>query len=172
MEEEYLFAVGFIPKIPSWLVRTIRAARSSESHIHAFNLHNRRTTCPLSLVAKAVLVDIHKALTTLLRKLSKRSSSISELLQSTWTVSIDDNICLGEKALKLSPSLGGLEVKLGSVFSHVSINLEEWYIAQVGAGNLEHIGAILAENTGDDWSSDDPTELEDFDAFEYPCWLA
>lgn len=37
-----------------------------------------------------------------------------------------------------------LEVYIRGVLAHVTINLEEWNIAEMGAGDFEDVGAVFA----------------------------
>lgn len=128
------------------------------------NLLPARARSPLALVAKAVLVDINNAIATLLSQRSHIRGPEPKLLQRARTVAIQNHIGFQRQLLENLATLGRLQVKVGCMLAHVSIDLEEWNIAQVRARNLQHIRAVLAQNPTDNGTCNNTAELKDLDS--------
>lgn len=52
------------------------------------------------------------------------------------------------------------------MFAHVSVNLEEGHITEVGTCDFEDIGTVFAEDARYDGTCDDTAHFEDFDSRE------
>jgi hypothetical protein len=121
---------------------------------------------PLALVPETVLIHVHKPPPPRGGALPQRLGSVTQLLQRSGPVPVNKHVRLGQQSLELLPPLGRLEVQLGRVLAHVTIDLEEGHVAEVRARDLEHVGAVLAQDAADGRSGDDAADLEDFDARE------
>lgn len=54
------------------------------------------------------------------------------------------------------------------MLAHVAVHLEERHIGQIGAGDLQYVGAVLGQDARDCRARDDAAHFEDFDAFKDP----
>lgn len=52
------------------------------------------------------------------------------------------------------------------MFTSVTVDLEEWYIGEIGRSDFDHLCAIFCESTADGWAGNDAAEFEDADARE------
>lgn len=52
------------------------------------------------------------------------------------------------------------------MLSHITVDLEEGNIGQTRAGDLQDIGAILGQDTGDSRSCDDTAHFQDLNALK------
>jgi hypothetical protein len=131
-----------------------------------------RPVRPLSFISKAVDIDIDKSLASLDRQLGQEFCTVAELLNRLGSIAIHDNISLGHQLLESLAAFWRLEIELGSVLAHISVNLEKWHITQVRAGDLEHVGTILSENPRHDGTCNDSAQLQHLDARQEPLWIS
>lgn len=130
------------------------------------NLLPSSSASPFAFVSEAVLVHIDDALAALLGQSCHRLCSVSELIQSSRAVTIYDDVDIIQEFLELLASGLGLQVKICGMLAHVTVNLEERYIRKVRASNLQDVGTVLGENTGDSWACDDTAHLQHLDALK------
>lgn len=119
---------------------------------------------PLTTVAKAVLVHIHDALSSLFSERSHKLRPVAQLLQSTRPVPIHNHVDLFYQLLEDCSPFRRLKIYIGGVLAHVSVDLEERDIAEVRARDFEDVCAILSQDSCDDGASDDAAHLQNFDA--------
>jgi hypothetical protein len=130
------------------------------------NLLPSGTTSPLAFISKAVLVHINDSLSALLGQGGHGLSAVSELVQSTGTIAIHNDIDIIQKLLELFTSGFALQVEVGGVLTHVTINLEEGDIGKTRASDFQDIGAILSQDTCDSRSCNDTAHFQDLDTLK------
>jgi hypothetical protein len=121
---------------------------------------------PFAFVSEAVLVHVDDALAALFGQSCHGLCSISELIQSSRAVTIYDDIDIVQELLELLASGLSLQVKVCGMLAHVAVNLEERHIRKARASNLQDVGTVLGENTGNSWACDDTAHLQHLDALK------
>jgi hypothetical protein len=130
------------------------------------NLLPSSAASPLAFISEAVLVHINNSLSALLGQSGHGLSPVSKLVKSTGAITIDNDIDIIQKLLKLFTSSLALQIEVSGVLSHVAVDLEEGNVGKTRAGDLQDIGAILGQNTGDSRSCDDTAHFQDLNALE------
>lgn len=131
------------------------------------NLLPSSTASPFALVPEAVLINVDNTLSTLVSQSSHGLGSVSKLVQCTRAVAIHNNIHIIQELLELFSACLTLQIEIGGMLSHVSINLEKGNIRKTRARDLQHIGTIFGQYPSDCWACDDATHFKDLDAFKY-----
>lgn len=107
------------------------------------NLLPARSSGPLAFITEAVLIHVDDTLSALLGQCSHSLGAITKLFECSGPITVDNDIGVGYELLKLLPSSLGLQIKVGGVLAHVAIYLEERHVGQIGASDLQYVGAIL-----------------------------
>ena len=130
------------------------------------NLLPSRPICPFSFVSEAVLAHIYISLATLGSQLGKRLRAVTQLVDRSGSVAVNDHISFRKKLFELLTSLRSLQIQFRRMLAHVHINLEKWNIAEIRAGNLDNIGSVFSQNSCDTGACNDAAELKNFDAVQ------
>lgn len=128
-----------------------------------------RAACPFALVAETVLAHVDDALAPLDCHIGQGLGSVSQPVQGAGPVAIYDDVDVLQEPFKHSPALGRLQIEIGCPLAYVAVHLEERNVAEVWAGDLEHIGPVLSQDARDYGPGDDAAHLNHLDSGEEPA---